>query len=155
MSFRKDDLDLETGRILTRWADNKGSRDEIDYLPATALEHVKLVVGFQPAVFFWPHDRKMLWVEFQRIQKAAGINLVCPDAGRHECNDCCHYYGFHALRRGYATLNADSMSAPVLQKKMRHRSFSTTLRYIQLTDKMKKATEAVYVPEFLKARKAN
>ncbi len=31
----------------------------------------------------------------------------------------------------------------------------STLRYIQLTDKMKKATEAVFVPEFLKTRKAN
>jgi integrase len=53
------------------------------------------------------------------------------------------------LRRGYATLNADRMPAPVLQKKMRHKSFTTTLRYIQLSDKMKKATEAVFVPDFL------
>ena len=47
------------------------------------------------------------------------------------------------------------MTAAVLQKKMRHRSFQTTLRYISLSDKMKKATENVYVPEFLQARKAN
>jgi hypothetical protein len=35
---------------------------------------------------------------------------------------------------------------------MRHKSFQTTLRYIELADKMKKATEQVYVPDFLKKR---
>jgi hypothetical protein len=40
----------------------------------------------------------------------------------------------------------------VLQKKMRHMSFTTTLRYIELADKMKKTTEAVYVPDFLRGR---
>ena len=28
----------------------------------------------------------------------------------------CQYYGFHALRRGYAMMNADSMPSPVVQK---------------------------------------
>ena len=79
------------------------------------------------------------------------MNLPCQDADKHECTDACHYYGFHALRRAYATLNAESMSAPLLQKKMRHKSFTATLRYIGLADKMKKATEKVFVPEFLKS----
>ena len=47
-------------------------------------------------------------------------------------------------------MNADTMPAPVLQRKMRHKSFTTTLRYIALSDKMKKATDAVHVPAFLK-----
>jgi integrase len=155
LSLRRDDLDLETGAILTRAADNKGKRDDRDYLTTTALEHVRLLAGFQPLVFYWPHDRRTLDTEFHRIQGVAGINLPCRDADKHECTDACHRYGFHSLRRGYATLNADTMTAAVLQKKMRHRSFQTTLRYISLSDKMKKATESVYVPEFLQKRQAN
>jgi integrase len=155
LSLRREDLDLETGAVLTRAYDNKGGRDDRDYLTAAALEHVRRTVGFQPLVFYWPHDRRTLDTELHRIQEVAGINLPCPDADRHECTDACHRYGFHSLRRGHATLNADGMTAPVLQRKMRHRSFQTTLRYINLSDKMKKATEQVYVPEFLRARKAN
>ena len=150
--LRRADVDLKSGAILTRAADNKGGRDDIDHLPAEALAHVKGMVGFEPMLFPWPHDRATLWAEFHRIQTAAGIHLVCPDAGRHTCTDCCHVYGFHALRRGYATLNVDTMPASTLQRKMRHRSFSTTLRYIGLADKMKAASERVYVPEFLKTK---
>ena len=95
---------------------------------------------------------RRLWKQFRRIQKAGGIHLPCPKADEHDCTEACHYYGFHALRRGYATLNADTMPAPVLQRKMRHRSFTTTLRYIGLADKMKQAAERVYVPEFLQRR---
>ena len=162
LAFRREDLDLETGAIMTRAADNKGSRDDRDYLTPVALEHVQRIVSFSPMVFPWPHDKGTLFDEFYAIQAAAVdddgnelVRLPCPDAGNHECSDSCHRYGFHALRRGYATLNADSMPAPVLQKKMRHKSFSTTLRYIGLADKMKVATEAVHVPEFLQKRAAN
>ncbi len=148
-SLRRDDLDLKTGQILTRAADNKGGRDDTDFLPPAVVDAIKGIVGFTPFVFDWPHDDRTLWIEFQRIQKAAGIKLACPDIDRHECTEACHYYGFHALRRGYATLNVERMSAPELQKKMRHKSFTTTLRYIGLADKMKAAADKVYVPEFL------
>jgi hypothetical protein len=56
------------------------------------------------------------------------------------------------IRRGYATLNADSPPAPVLQRKMRHKSFTTTLRYIRLANKMKQGSERLCVPEFLEVK---
>jgi len=152
LALRRADVDLKTGSILTRAGDNKGGRDDIDHLPAEALEHVRGIVGFEPMLFAWPHDERTLWVEFRRIQSEAGINLNCPDADKHTCTDACHVYGFHAFRRGYATLNVDSMAASTLQRKMRHKSFTTTLRYIGLADKMKAASEKVYVPEFLKTK---
>jgi len=150
LALRRDDVDFKTGSILTRAGDNKGSRDDTDHLPPEALDHVKGVVGFGPMLFTWPHDERTLWVEFQRIQRAAGIHLACRDEGQHTCTAAC--YGFHALRRGYATLNVDSMPASTLQRKMRHKSFQTTLGYIGLANKMKAASERVYVPEFLKAK---
>jgi len=155
LSFRREDLDLKSGKIVTRAADNKGSRDDVDHLPSVTLKLLKPIVSFRPTVFWWPHDERTLWLEFHRIQAAAGIHRLCPDAGRHECTDACHLYGFHALRRAYATLNADHLPAPVLQRKMRHKSFTTTLRYIALSDKLKKASEKVYVPDFLTPAKVN
>jgi integrase len=127
LSLRKDDLDLETGRVLTRAADNKGGRDDIDHLIPVALEHVRGVVGFSDEVFPWQHDYRTLWSEFQRIQKAAGVRLQCTQADDHQCNESCRYYGFHSLRRSFATQNVGLMNAATLQKKMRHRSFTTTL----------------------------
>ena len=152
LALRRDNLDSATGAIKTRAGDNKGHRDDLDYLPEIALQHLQLLIGFHPVVFFWPHAREELWQEFHKIQRVGGIHLSCSRDSNHECTPSCHLYGFHALRRAYATLNADRMPAPVLQKKMRHRSFTTTLRYIQLADKMKKTSEVVYVPEFLSAR---
>ncbi len=146
LSLRRADLDLETGAILTRAADNKGKRDESDHLPAAALELVKQVIGFGPYVFAWPHGERKLWDTFHAIQEAAGIKLACPGASEHECTATCHVYGFHALRRGYATLNAGRMDAFTLQRKMRHKSITTTLRYVKLADRMKAASENVYIP---------
>ncbi len=147
--FRREDLDFDSGAIITRAADNKAARDDVDYVPSAVLPLLRKIVGFGGMVFSWPHDERTLRIEFHRIQEAAGIHRACPDAGRHECTAACHVYGFHALRRGYATLNADHMPAAVLQRKMRHKSFTTTLRYIGLADKLRKVADKVYVPSFV------
>lgn len=89
---------------------------------------------------------------FHGIQRAARINLLAATKGSTNATKPATPMAFTFLRRSYATLNADSMPAVVLQKKMRHKSFTTTLRYIGLADKMKNAADKVYVPGLLEKR---
>jgi integrase len=146
LKFERKDLNLETGQVITRAENNKGGRDDSDYLPEAALEHLRDIINFHPEVFPWPHDLRTFDVQFHRIQKAAGIHLPCIVRREHECTPCCHVYGMHDLRREYDTENSDKMSLPVLQKKMRHKDITTTMRYVSMAEKMKKAAEVVYVP---------
>ena len=147
--FRRDDLNLDTGAILTRAADNKGGRDAMDFLPDVTLDHIRRMPSFNPYVFPWPHDLRTFDLQFHRIQEAAGIHMPCIIQQHHECTHTCHLYGMHDLRRAYATENCDRLPVPVLQKKMRHKDIETTLRYVETARKMKKASEEVYVPDFL------
>jgi integrase len=149
LQFRREDLDLETGRVLTRADDNKNGRDHIDFLPETTVEHIRRVVSFHPEVFCWSHCHHVRTFdeEFHRIQWAAGIDLPCIIRQKHRCTPTCSLYGLHDLRRMYATENANRIALPVLQKKMRHKDIATTMGYINMAGKMKRATDDVFVPE--------
>ena len=53
-------------------------------------------------VFPWNQDRRQLWPEFHRIQESATLadGSPLPKGGKNG------FYGFHDLRRGFATMNA-------------------------------------------------
>ena len=103
------------------------------------VEHLRKIVDFGPLVFYWPHNRRTLWVDFGRIQDAAGIHLPCRE--KHEHGPDCHRYGFHDLRRAFATVNAETLSADALQRLMRHKSYSTTQRYIGMAEQVNRAVD--------------
>lgn len=149
-ALNRDDLDFEAGTAITRHTDNKGKRDELVDLHPVVVEHLRSITSFHSRVFPWPHNEKSIWEEFGRIQRAAGIHLPCH--ADHEHTDACHVYGFHDLRRASATQNAETLSADALQALMRHRSYLTTKKYINMARQTKRAVENLFVPEVLKKR---
>ena len=60
------------------------------------------------------------------------------------------YFGFHDLRRGFATYNADRMTADALQALMQHKDYHTTQQYINLARQLKPAVADIFVPTALK-----
>jgi len=143
-----DDVSLDKGTAITRHADNKGKRDDQIILHPIVVDHLRKIVDLDPLVFYWPHHRRTLWEDFHRIQEAAGIHLPCHE--KHEHTPACHVYGFHDLRRAFATVNAETLSADALQGLMRHRSYSTTQRYINMAEQVNRAVDRLYLPEVLK-----
>ena len=85
------DVNLETGRIVTRAGDNKGGRTEDDFLPQLTIDHLKRIRSFGKLVFDWTLNSKALYNEFARIQEAAGIRLDClvdlEANPEYECSD--------------------------------------------------------------------
>jgi integrase len=136
LALTKEDIDWEAGRVLLRAEHNKGKRDAMVTLHPLVLEHLKAVKSFGPMLFPWDLPRRKLWDRFHLIQEAAG---VCKRAGKP--------FGFHDLRRGFATMNADRMSADALQAIMRHKDYGTTKRYINIARQLNPAVANIYVPD--------
>jgi integrase len=150
LGLRRADLDLEVGAAITRADDNKGKRDERVPLHSVVVGHLKKLAGFEERVFPWNASRRVLQEEFARIQEKAGIHLPCH--GNHEHSRFCHVYGFHDLRRAFATQNATRLTAPALQELMRHKAFTTTLGYINMARQLDEAVKSLHVPEVLKVK---
>jgi integrase len=149
LALDRADLDLEAGFAITRHEDNKGKRDERVKLHPAVVEHLRRLAGFGPVVFPWNRSEQKLYVQFAKIQEAATIKLHCP--GNHTHTRFCHVYGFHDLRRAFATMNAGKLSPDALQVLMRHKSYETTKRYINMARQMDEAVASLHVPEVLRA----
>lgn len=139
MALKWEDVDLEAGTAKTQAEDNKGKRDAIIGIHPMVVEHLRKIRGFYPAVFPWLQNERELWNVFHKIQEAAGISEP--------------HYGFHDLRRAFATVNAENMTGDALQRLMQHRDYTTTQRYINLAHQVKAAVANIQVPDVL--RKAN
>jgi integrase len=152
LALRRDRVNMETGAAVSMGEDNKGKRDDLFHLHPVVLEHLRKLEGsFDRYVFPWNHDQRTLYVEFGRIQRAAGINLPCKVRGQHECTPHCHVYGFHDLRRAFATMNADKLTGDALQALMRHKSYQTTQVYINMARQIHPAVASLHVPAVLVA----
>jgi integrase len=148
LSIRMADLDLEAGQLITRAKDNKGKRDERLKLHLVVIEHLRPLAGNTRLLFPWDRNKSQLWDEFKRIQKHVGIHVDCPEDHKH--TPSCFLYGFHDFRRAFATVNAPHMKAEVLQKLMRHKSYTTTLGYINLASQLEEAVANMPVPKVLR-----
>jgi integrase len=151
LALRRDNLDLDTGTARSMADDNKGKREELVKLHPVVIEHLTKLAGFDSHIFPWNHDRRTLWSEFARIQEAAGIHLTCRE--EHDHGRYCYLYGFHDLRRAFATMNADKLTPDALQALMRHKSYLTTQKYINMSRQMDAAVASLHVPDVLRKAK--
>lgn len=149
LALKREDVNLETGAAVSWAADNKGNRDQQVKLHPVVVEHLKKLPDFSPFMFPWNHDERGLYNEFARIQKAAGVHLPCTK--KHEHADGCHVYGFHDLRRAFATVNAPKLTADALQHLMQHKSYTTTQKYINMAKQIDDAVAVLHVPEVLRS----
>ena len=88
-------------------------------------------------MFPWSYGRRPLWDQFGDIQRAAGLHLLCNSD--HEHTEACCVYGFHDLRRAFATMNANKFAAEAIQTLMRHKSYATTQKYINMSNQLDNA----------------
>ncbi len=127
LRLRWEDVDWDTGRVLSRAVDLKQRKDTRPEIRG-ALPYLLKIRAGDPRLLPWNLSRRALYAHFDRIQEAAGIDLPCPKAGvrGHICRSSCHQYGFHAFRYAHARLN---YANPGLQNQMGHACAATTEHY--------------------------
>jgi integrase len=151
VALRKDHVDLDAGTALSLAKDNKGKRDQKIKLHPVVVEHLRRIQGdfSSPRVFAWNANHRSLSSEFARVQERAGIHLPCIREHKHTRH--CFLYGWHDIRRSFATVNSERLTPKCLQALMQHRSFTTTLKYIAMAKQLDAAVDSLHVPECLKS----
>lgn len=144
LTLLRSDVDLDAGEAMLRAINTKGRRDERIPLHPIVVEHLRRIAGFEQEFFPWPRGVEALYDQFADIQATAGIELACH--GDHEHTVACHVYGFHDFRRAFATMNAERLTPDAMQSLMRHKSYTTTQRYINVARQLTRSVEALHVP---------
>ena len=137
LALRREHVDLEVGTAVSLAKHNKGKRDQKIPLHPIVIEHLRKLVSFSPVIFPWDRSRRSLYEEYHSIQTAAEVRLT----GRKPL------YGFHDLRRAFATMNADRLTPDALQALMQHKAYQTTQRYINMSRQLDPAVASLFVPK--------
>ena len=150
LSLKWEDVNLESGTAVTRAevTGNKGRREERIPLHPLILSHLTNLSGsFDAYVFPWNQNARDLWPEFQLIQESATLadKSPLPKGGKNG-----RWYGFHDLRRGFATMNAASMNLFELQGLMQHKSLETTRQYVNMAKGYDESVKNLFVPSLRK-----
>lgn len=140
-ALRGDDVDLEKGTAFGRAKEYKGKRDVLIPLHPIVVGHLKRVPSFSPVFFPWNHGRRHIYDVLLELRAAAGVK---PDRKAR--------YGFHDLRRAFATKNADKLSPDARQALMQHQDDQTTQRYINMARQLQPAVEGLFVPDLGKKK---
>ncbi|MDZ4687602.1 MAG: tyrosine-type recombinase/integrase [Planctomycetaceae bacterium] len=158
LSLKWQDVDLEAATALSRAEDTKGKREERIPLHPLIVEHLGQLKGsFDSHVFPWNRRERALWFAFKDIQAASKLvdGTAMPKQGKPNRDGSDGWYGFHDLRRGFATLNAAGMDLFQLQALMQHRSLDTTRRYVNMATRLNKAVDGLFVPNVTRAAQAS
>jgi Site-specific recombinase XerD len=131
LALRWEDVDLDKGQALSKAENNKGGRDQLVPLHPVVVDHLRKLRSFSPLVFPWDRGRRTLYTAWEEILTAAKVT----------------HYGFHDLRRAFATMNAEGLTADALQTLMQHRDYQTTQRYISMARQLKPAVHNLFVPK--------
>lgn len=151
VNIPKSRVDLQKGTALTVHTSNKGRKDVRSFLDPAIVSHLEGIWSDNDKLFPFEHNSRQLWVQLQKIQREAGINLDCRIRTEHVCTEACHQYSFHDFRRAFIDNNREYLSEVELQILARHADIQTTLGYINSSraanlDVRKK----LYKPDFLK-----
>lgn len=141
LTLRWEDVDLDAGTAFLRADNTKAGREEFVTLHPLVVDHLRTIRSFWPVVFPWADCERRLWVCFHKLQDNAGVK---PRGKEH--------YGFHDLRRGFATMNAERLTTDTLQRIMRHKSYSTTQLYVNMAKQMQSASDKLFVPSLTPAK---
>lgn len=133
-----EDVDLKNGQVFSPAENNKGCRDIRCALHPIVVEAITPLqqIGSETVFALGMADKTPLYKEFRKIQAEA---KVLPE--RKE------WFGFHDLRRGFATANAENLDLFELQQLMQHKSLETTRKYVNMAKRASKVNAKLNVPD--------